>query len=234
MAIREVQEALAALGYRPGPLDGIWGRQTQAAVRAFQSDHGLEADGIVGPMTLAALFPEAGPSPRGIDSPTLVWFQEARRLMGTREKPGTGSNSEILQWAHSQDIDYAGDDIPWCGLFVSHCIAATLDREPTPTGVLSARAWQNFGIRTKPTLGAVMVFWRQSPASGLGHVGFYAGENEAGTAYRILGGNQSDSVSLAWVGSDRFVSARWPSTVAPPVPEKLVTTLNAPLSWDEA
>ena len=234
MAIREVQEALASFGYRPGPLDGIWGRQTQAAVRAFQSDHGLQPDGVVGPLTLAKLFPQAGPSPRGIDSPMLVWLQEARRLMGTKEKPGTGSNPVIIDWAGAQGIRYSGDDIPWCGLFVSHCITATLDREATPTGVLSARAWQSFGIRTKPTLGAVMVFWRQSLASGLGHVGFYAGENADGSAYRILGGNQSDSVSLAWVRSDRLLTARWPATVAAPIPEKLVATLDEPLSWNEA
>ncbi len=234
MAIKQVQEALAALGYRPGPLDGVWGRQTQAAVRAFQVAQGLEPDGVVGPATLAKLFPQAGPAAEGIDSPTLVWFQEARRLMGTREKPGAGSNPEILDWASAQGIRYAGDDIPWCGLFVGHCITATLDKEPTPTNVLGARAWSSFGLKTQPTLGAVMVFWRKSLASGLGHVGFYAGQNEDGSAYRILGGNQSDSVSLAWIRSDRLVGARWPSTVPPPVPKTLVAALDEPLSWNEA
>lgn len=63
-AVRDLQQNLSALGY-PLAADGIFGRETEKAVRAFQRDHGLGADGIVGPRTLAALrqalpFGEAG------------------------------------------------------------------------------------------------------------------------------------------------------------------------------
>lgn len=44
------------LGYYLGPTDGILGPVTLAAVRSFQEDHGLAADGIVGPATRAKLF----------------------------------------------------------------------------------------------------------------------------------------------------------------------------------
>ncbi|MFC3650433.1 peptidoglycan-binding protein [Dyella humi] len=59
-AVRTLQANLAALGYtdsRGQPLqpDGHFGRNTEAAVRAFQSDHGLLVDGIVGKNTLEAL-----------------------------------------------------------------------------------------------------------------------------------------------------------------------------------
>jgi lysozyme family protein len=37
------------------PADGVFGRQTRAAVKRFQSRNGLVADGIAGPATLAAL-----------------------------------------------------------------------------------------------------------------------------------------------------------------------------------
>jgi len=77
-----------------------------------------------------------------------------------------------------------------------------------------------------------MVFWRKSKQSGLGHVGFYAGEDA--TAYRILGGNQSDSVSLAWVGKDRLVGARWPASVPAPVAKAVRVARTDSLSWDEA
>lgn len=53
-AVRDLQQNLAALGY-PLAIDGIFGKETEKAVRAFQRDHGLGVDGIVGPRTLAAI-----------------------------------------------------------------------------------------------------------------------------------------------------------------------------------
>jgi peptidoglycan hydrolase-like protein with peptidoglycan-binding domain len=53
--VRYLQESLAKLGYNPGPIDGIFGPQTDKAVRAFQADKGLVVDGIVGNNTWAAL-----------------------------------------------------------------------------------------------------------------------------------------------------------------------------------
>lgn len=234
MKIVEVQQALAARGYRPGPLDGVWGRQSISALKAFQADSGLDPDGVLGPRTMAALVPEAvgEKASRGFGNPSLVWFKEALRLMGVREIAGPKSNGIILDWAKGQGIPYKGDDIPWCGLFVGHCIGSTLEREAVPGNVLSARAWGRFGISTQPTMGSVMVFWRKSPSSGLGHVGFYAGE-DAG-AYRVVGGNQSDSVCTTWIGKDRLVGARWPATVPPPIPEVVLAKRTEKLSWNEA
>lgn len=240
MKIRDIQLQLASRGYTPGPIDGVWGKATIAAVRHFQKNNGLEPDGIVGPLTLTALFQNASTPVApvasilsGLDDPTLVWFQEARRLLGTKETPGIGNNKTILQWATKQGLEeYDRDSTPWCGLFVGHCISATLDREPTPTSLLSARSWERFGVRTEPTAGAVMVFWRGEKTGWQGHVGFYAGQNA--TAYRVLGGNQSDSVSLAWLPKERLLSARWPATVSPRPISTAAVTQTAQLSWNEA
>ena len=57
-AVREAQTLLNQLGYDCGVVDGIFGAQTEAAVKAFQKDAGLKVDGIVGIATWAAL--EAG------------------------------------------------------------------------------------------------------------------------------------------------------------------------------
>lgn len=53
--VRAVQRALAAAGFNPGPVDGIYGGQTAAAVRAFQLRKGLAVDGEVGRLTARAL-----------------------------------------------------------------------------------------------------------------------------------------------------------------------------------
>jgi N-acetyl-anhydromuramyl-L-alanine amidase AmpD len=50
-----VQKALKAAGFNPGALDGIFGKQTQAAVIAFQKAKKLTPDGIVGKQTCTAL-----------------------------------------------------------------------------------------------------------------------------------------------------------------------------------
>jgi Holliday junction resolvase len=51
-----VQQRLAELGYADYTPGGHYGPKTVAAVIAFQQAHGLEADGIVGPVTWETLF----------------------------------------------------------------------------------------------------------------------------------------------------------------------------------
>lgn len=51
-----MQERLNALGYDCSAVDGVNGPKTQAAIKAFQRNHGLVADGIVGPKTWSKLL----------------------------------------------------------------------------------------------------------------------------------------------------------------------------------
>ena len=53
--VREVQRRLIGLGYRPGPVDGLFGPRTRAATRWFQYKHGLALTGRVSRATLAVL-----------------------------------------------------------------------------------------------------------------------------------------------------------------------------------
>ena len=57
--VRRVQADLARLGYKPGPADGIAGRRTAAAVKRFQSDSGLPADGVISPALVKQLRAKA-------------------------------------------------------------------------------------------------------------------------------------------------------------------------------
>lgn len=53
-AVYTIQQNLEGLGYGCIP-DGIYGSKTEAAVRRYQSENGLPADGIAGVQTLSAL-----------------------------------------------------------------------------------------------------------------------------------------------------------------------------------
>lgn len=56
-----VQLRLRDLGYlEVGQPDGIFGARSEAAIRAFQQSQGLAVDGVVGPLTWAALFQDSG------------------------------------------------------------------------------------------------------------------------------------------------------------------------------
>lgn len=53
--VKTVQSKLRSMGYYSGEVDGIFGSQTQKAVKNFQNKNGLTADGIVGTQTLKKL-----------------------------------------------------------------------------------------------------------------------------------------------------------------------------------
>ena len=53
--VRVVQRTLHRLGWQPGPVDGLYGPRTEAAVTRFQTAAKVAADGIVGPRTRQAL-----------------------------------------------------------------------------------------------------------------------------------------------------------------------------------
>lgn len=57
--VRALQETLNGLGYACGKADGIYGANTEAAVKAFQAVNGIKADGVAGPQTMALLAAQA-------------------------------------------------------------------------------------------------------------------------------------------------------------------------------
>ena len=55
-AVKTLQAALQEQGYYSGKIDGIYGRGTVNAVKAFQRKNGLKADGVAGPLTQEKLY----------------------------------------------------------------------------------------------------------------------------------------------------------------------------------
>ncbi|UGB24863.1 peptidoglycan-binding protein [Methylorubrum sp. B1-46] len=81
MTVAEIQRALLARGYDLGPsgADGVAGKRTEAAVRAFQRDAGLTVDGDPGPKTQAAL--QAGSASPASPAPAPVPADPAYALV---------------------------------------------------------------------------------------------------------------------------------------------------------
>ncbi|WP_085025672.1 TIGR02594 family protein [Ensifer aridi] len=229
-------------GAYAGVVDGVAGRQMVAGLKRFQTASGLKPTGLADEETVGLLRkdPQKPDSPLTIFSAGAVpipaepvWMREARRFMGLKEVTGAASNGTILGWAKRLGGWVAGfytnDDIPWCGLAVAHWISFTLPSEPLPANYLSALAWAKFGRQLEaPVLGAVLVFKRP----GGGHVGLYVGEDAS--HFHVLGGNQSNSVSVTRIAKDRLEAIRWPATGGMPAGGRVALTASGAVSRNEA
>jgi uncharacterized protein (TIGR02594 family) len=228
-AVAELQRLLNRLGAGIG-VDGIFGRDTEDAVMDFQDAHGLDADGIVGPLTAQALelaLAHPGQTIKAEARTNLaggpVWWQWALHEIGVAEVPGRGSDDRILEYRNIAKCPSNADDseLPWCAIFVN----AALEVNGLPgTRVAGARSFErhaNFVRLDAPALGCIVTFWRVSPHDGRGHVGLYRGETDS--RVYSLGGNQGDAVSIApFVKSGNgfgFSGYWWPKTV--PLPMQL-------------
>lgn len=212
-AIEAVQTRLKELGWYVGDVDGDAGPLTELALADFKREAGLNPRAFIGPITLSRLF--APVAPRRSEIPNTLefpWVLEAQRLKGVKETPGSKDNPVIMNWAKELDIDYDGDDVPWCGLFMAHVMKVGAPSDPLPANPLSARAWLRYGRPVTPQDGAVMVFWRGKRDGWSGHVALYEGEDA--THYHVLGGNQSDAVTVTRIVKDRLLGARFPKSFA--------------------
>ncbi|MFS2151423.1 TerB N-terminal domain-containing protein [Rhizobium sp. Rhizsp42] len=58
-SVRDIQRALAEKGFKPGIPDGVWGKKSIAALRAYQTANGLPVTGSADQLTIDRLFPPA-------------------------------------------------------------------------------------------------------------------------------------------------------------------------------
>jgi uncharacterized protein (TIGR02594 family) len=129
---------------------------------------------------------------------------EAYKLIGTKELLGKDNNPTILKWAEELGLKktYTADEIPWCGLFIAYVVHKA--GKEVVANPLWARNWLKWGSKQSVAmLGDVLIFSRGATS---GHVGIYVGEDT--TCYHVLGGNQSDQVSIVRIVKSRLLGIR--------------------------
>jgi len=134
-------------------------------------------------------------------------LKQAFTQYGVKEVSGPQHNKTIVGYAKAIGLDWVNDDeTPWCSIFVSW-VAKKCKLKYSK--LANARSWMNIGLPTqKPEPGDVVVFWRESPESWKGHVGFFTGFSQDGTRVYCLGGNQGNQVSISAYPTDTVLGFR--------------------------
>lgn len=160
-----------------------------------------------------------------------LWLQSARDYVDLKEVAGPKHNPTILGWLRDLKAWWQNDEVPWCGTFVAACLKeAGVGR---PANWMRARAYLDWGrALSEPALGCIVVFERGAG----GHVGFVVGQDGRGRLM-VLGGNQSNAVTIVPFERRRVLGYRWPLTIAPPQSLASLPILDAtgqPSSTSEA
>ena len=88
--VRVLQRQLRRLGFRPGPIDGLYGPRTAAAVARYQRDQGTPSDGVAWARTRRAIA-----SGRRAAETRLVRDDEATRSQTGASKPSSAPEREV-------------------------------------------------------------------------------------------------------------------------------------------
>jgi peptidoglycan hydrolase-like protein with peptidoglycan-binding domain len=173
--VRALQRRLRALGLRPGPVDGLYGPRTAAAVQRLQRDSGLTVDGIVGAQTRRVLNAEAPPLVPGAGyghpggSRQVREVQRKLRAVGQRPGPvdgmyGPRTRAAIQRFQRTSDRPATGVLTPAVALALARTdrgqarAAAPVNRGaqdsrpaggPTQTAEIQTRSPQRTEVRTQ-------------------------------------------------------------------------------------
>jgi len=171
----------------------------QKLARAWQSTHGLVADGLIGPDTIQALLNDREDEIEGVDCHPILRaaLEVAAEDVGKGEVGGNNSGPYVenllgLKWDGNND-----DDGAWCAAFVSNCLNLGAEKvgEGLPIALsFGAKAlYNNMQIKSQtPEVGDVVCWDRgalndDGTKSWQGHVGLV--ERVEGNLFFTIEGN---------------------------------------------
>jgi len=135
------------------------------------------------------------------------WWYVALDEVNQMEFPGIDHNPRIIQYHSVTKLSAMEDETAWCAAFVCWCLEESDIISPRSAWSKSFMAWGR-EVKT-PYLGCIAVFNR-GKNNQLGHVGFYAGENDEGL--KILSGNQDNQVCIKTYSRAKLLGYREPKT----------------------
>lgn len=198
-AVLALQKALKAKGFSPGPLDGVFGQGTLAAVRRFQGSRKLATDGVVGPNTWKALGYRGTGSSAGAGSVGGVKpssgtlrqriLQLARSQVGTLEVGNNGGGARKYQsyFGRGQEA--------WCADFVSWVVSNSGKKLNYAYCPYLERYMRNAGQwkgKSNPQPGDIVLFdWDHNGVAD--HVGLVESVNKDGSLNTIEGNTTNPS-----------------------------------------
>ena len=139
-------------------------------------------------------------------SPELLHVGIARSYLGLKEIGVTNKNPTIDAWAKTLSGKWLIGQ-PWCGTFMAQVFKEAGLSSKVPKDFFRAKAWETVGTKlTKPAYGCIVTFTRE----GGGHVGLVVGITKTGML-KVLGGNQSNAVTIQDFDPKRAASFRWVS-----------------------
>lgn len=164
----------------------------------------------------------------------------ARAEIGVKERKN-GENPRILEYFRATNLFTSADETPWCAAFVNWVLAQA---GINGTGSTLARSFAAWKIGKEVPLyaaepGDIVVLHREKPHPTFGHVGFLIEKNLPVDSIQLLGGNQSNSVSIAPYPVRRIITIRrppmtttttTPTTAATPVEKFGITASKQALS----
>lgn len=126
---------------------------------------------------------------------------------GVKEIKGQKDHPQIVGYFKAIDnsvVKQPKDETAWCSAF-ANWVAKKAGYQRS--NKLTARSWLYVGKPTQaPTIGDVVVLWRDNPNSWKGHVGFFVKESEK--FVYLLGGNQGNSVSIKAYAKNKVLGYR--------------------------
>ena len=126
---------------------------------------------------------------------------------GLKEVSGSEHNPEIVAMFAEIGFDYIKDDeTAWCSAALNYfCKRLGYER----SGALDARSWLKMPVKVlKPSLGDIVILWRESTDSWKGHVGLYISEDAERKRIYILGGNQGNMISISGYPREQLLGYR--------------------------